>query len=497
MEEENKKDLLSEQMTEEEVEKAIDAIPDGETEEWEDDQTISPEEVTKQLQSRAYLPLRETLMHHRAADIAALFGELEADEYPLLFRILPKKLAAEVFVEMDAEDQAVLIRLFSDKELRAVLDEMAMDDLVDLVEEMPANVVRRILTNATPDDRAEINQLLQYPKDSAGSIMTTEYVCFRQSITVEQAFRVLRQVAIDKETIYTCYVVDAQRHLIGLVTVKKLLLSPLDAVLSDIMTKDVVSVGTHTDKEDVAMVFDRYRFLALPVVDAEERLVGIITFDDAVDVIHEETEEDFAKMAAITPAEEPYLKTSVFTIWKTRIPWLMLLMLSATFTGIIITSFENALAACVALSSFIPMLMDTGGNSGSQASVTVIRGISLGEIGFRDLFAVLFKELRVSLLCGVVLAVANFGKIMLVDHLLMGMAGSDPLLAVQIALTVSLALCVTVVCAKLVGCSLPLLAKKIGFDPAVMASPFITTLVDAISLLVYFGVARAIIPTVL
>ena len=442
--------------------------------------------VLEMMEAKQFSQLRELLSEFPAADLAELFLDIPDEKDPLLFRILPKEIAADVFVEMDTDAQERLLYSFSDRELGEVLSELYMDDTVDIIEEMPANVVARILRLATPEARKQINELLKYPEDSAGSVMTTEFVRLRKDMTVEDAFLAIRRVAIDKETVYTCYVTDEARHLEGVITVKKLLLSEPDALLSEIMEENVVSLETHTDREEVALAFNKYGFLALPVVDAENRLVGIITMDDALDVMHEEAEEDFAVMAAVTPTEDPYLRTGVFRIFASRIPWLLILMLSATFTGMIISGFESALAACVALTAFIPMLMGTGGNSGSQSSTTVIRGISLGEIEFKDTLRVLFKELRVSILCGVCLAVATFAKVMLVDAYMMG----NPQVTPTVALVVSLTLLVTVIAAKLIGCLLPIIAKKVHLDPAVMASPFITTLVDAVSLLVYFAIAR-------
>lgn len=452
------------------------------------------EEIVNLLATRDFASLRQILREENPADIAELFDEIPKEQFPLLFRLLPKELAAEVFVEMDSDVQQIVIGAFSDYELRQVLDELYLDDTVDLIEEMPANVVSRILQNCSSEDRQMINQLLQYPKDSAGSIMTTEYVNLKADMTVEEAFSLIRRVAIDKETIYTCYVTAANRKLIGIVSARALMLSPLTQKIGDIMEQNVISVTTHTDREEVGFLFGKYSFLALPVVDTEDRMLGIITFDDAMDVISEETEEDFAVMAAITPSEcdVPYLKSSSFSIFKARIPWLLLLTLSATLTGLIISSFEASLSACVVLTAFIPMLMGTGGNCGSQSSVTVIRGLSLGEIDFPDLLAVLWKELRVSLLCAVVLSAATFLKIFLVDYLLMHIL--NPVEMLTVPLTVCLTMCVTVIGAKLIGCTLPILVKKIGLDPAVMASPFITTIIDALSLAVYFAFAVWLIP---
>lgn len=446
------------------------------------------ENAMELLAQRKYADLRNTLMELPAADIAEMFEEIPQNQFAILYRILPKELAADVFVELDPDFQQVLIEAFSDKELREVLTELYMDDTVDLIEEMPANVVKRILANSSMENRKTVNELLKYPEDTAGSIMTTEFVRLKEDITVEEAFRLIRKVAIDKETIYTCYVTDNQNHLIGMVTVKYLLLSAYEAKIKDIMQDNVISVKTLDDKEDVAATISKYDALALPVVDEENRLVGIVTVDDAIDVIQDETEEDFAKMNAMAPVETPYLRTSVWTLWKSRIIWLLLLMVSATFTGMIISSFEDALRVQVVLTAFIPMLMDTGGNSGSQASVTVIRAISLGEVEFADLVRVVWKEIRVALLCGVSLAVVTFGKIFLVDKLMM----NKPI-TVSIALVVCLTLCITVLCAKLLGCTLPMIAAKLGFDPAVMASPFITTIVDAVSLLVYFAFATMLL----
>lgn len=430
------------------------------------------------LDEKKYTTLRDILITMNAVDIAALFQELPQEKLPLLFRLLPKELAAETFVEMDGDAQELLIKGFSDNELRDVINELYVDDAVDIVEEMPANVVRRILLQADPDMRKMINEILKYPEDSAGSIMTTEYVSLREDMTVEEAIKRIRRTGIDKETIYTCYVIDPNRKLIGIVSIRTLLLADEDAIIKDIMETNPIYVFTIQDKEEVARAFNKYNFIAIPVVDEEERLVGIVTFDDAMDVMEDEATEDIEKMAAITPSDKPYLKTSIFELWKARIPWLLLLMVSATFTGMIITSFEDALKSYVVLTAFIPMLMDTGGNSGSQAAVTVIRGISLDEVEFSDIFKVMWKEFRVSILCGFTLAAANFVKLLIIDRV-----------GIMVDTTVCITLAVTVVCAKFVGCTLPLLSKRAGFDPAVMSSPFITTIVDAISLMIYFRVA--------
>lgn len=446
---------------------------------------FSFEQALDLLHQKKYAALRSLLSNAEPADIAEFYEQVSGNQYAIVFRILPKELAAEVFVELDSDLQQILIESFSDSELKEVLAELYMDDTVDLIEEMPANVVKRILANSTGETRKTVNELLKYPDDSAGGIMTTEMVRFKQNMTVEEAFELLRRVAIDKETIYTCYVTDVNSRLIGIVTVLTLLLASKDALIGDIMEENAICVSTLDDKEFVAAQISKYDVLALPVVDAEHRLVGIVTVDDAIDVMQDEAEEDFAKMNAMLPTEKPYLKTAPFELWKSRIPWLLLLMVSATFTGMIISSFEEALATQVILTAFIPMLMDTGGNSGGQASVTIIRAISLGEIRFGDWFRIVWKETRVALLCGGTLAVVCFAKLFVVDKWLMGKE-----ITFLIALVICLTLCVTVLCAKVIGCTLPLLAKKMGFDPAVMASPFITTIVDAVSLLVYFQLAK-------
>ena len=441
------------------------------------------------LEQKKYSTLKDILVTMNPPDVAELFEEIADDRLPRLFRLLPKELAAETFVEMQPEQQELLIRGFSDAELRAVVEELYVDDAVDLVEEMPANVVKRILAQADPQMRKEINDLLRYPENSAGSIMTTEYVSLRPQMTVIQAIERIRKTGVDKETIYTCYVTEARR-LLGTVSVKDLLLTTDDSLpVSEIMDGHVISVSTLTDQEEVAQMLSRYNFLALPVVDNGGLMVGIITFDDAMDVLVEETTEDIEKMAGMLPSEKTYLRSSAWDLFKHRIPWLALLMVSATFTGMIITGFESALAAQVVLTAFIPMLMDTGGNSGSQASVTIIRALSLGELDFADTPRVIWKEIRTAVLCGLALATLCFGKIMLVDRMLLG--NQD--ITIMTASVVCFTMAVTVLIAKMVGCTLPLAAKKIGFDPAVMASPFITTIVDALSLLVYFGIASALL----
>ena len=447
--------------------------------------------LQKMLEEKKYTALRDILLVMNPSDIAALFGDLEDRQIPLLFRLLPKELAAETFVEMEPDAQELLIRSFSDTELKEIVDELYVDDAADLVEEMPANVVKRILKQADPEMRKSINQILRYPENSAGSWMTTEYVSLRPDMTVEEAILRIRRQGVDKETIYTCYVTEKDRKLIGLVTVKDLLLAEDDETkISDIMLTNLIFVNTLTDQEDVARMLAKYNFLALPVVDGEGRMVGIVTFDDAMDVIEEETTEDMEIMGGMTPSEKPYLKSTVMDLFKNRIPWLMLLMVSSTFTGLIITAFEGALAAQVALTAFIPMLMGTGGNSGSQSSVTVIRALSLDELKFADIGRVIWKEIRTAVLCAVVLAAVCFAKIWLIDHLLMG----NGEITLMVDAVVCLALGVTVIIAKVVGGILPMVAKMLGADPAVMASPFITTIVDAVSLLVYFLFAKTMLP---
>ena len=446
--------------------------------------------LLRMLEDKKYATLRDILVTMNPSDVAGLFGGLEDKQIPLMFRLLTKEQAAETFVEMDPDAQELLIRGFSDNELKEVLDELYVDDAADIVEEMPANVVKRILKNADPEMRSSINQILRYPEYSAGSIMTTEYVSLRPSMTVGEAILRIRRQGVDKETIYTCYVTAKDRKLLGMVTVKDLLLADDDEIrIEDIMITNMISVTTRTDQEEVAHMFSKYNFLALPVVDGENRMVGIVTFDDAMDVMEEEATEDMELMSAMTPSEKPYIKSSAFELFKNRIPWLMILMISATFTGLIITAFEGALSAQVALTAFIPMLMGTGGNSGSQSSVTVIRSLSLGELRFRDIGIVLWKELRTSLLCGIALGAVCFVKIWLVDHLLMG----NPDVTPMVNAVVCLALAVTVVIAKTVGCMLPMAAKALKLDPAVMASPFISTIVDALSLLVYFLFAKLLL----
>ena len=427
---------------------------------------------------KQYRALKALLIEMNEVDVAGFLDELEPEQQAVIFRLLPKDMAAEVFSYLeDSSDQEKLIGLLSDKELREVLDELYIDDAVDIIEDMPANVVSRILRNTDASTRSQINELLNYPKDSAGSIMTTEFVFLHPDATVEESFARIRRVGLDKETVYTCYVTQ-NRILMGVVTVRRLLLSSYETRIRDIMETNVLSVHTHTDKEEVAQMCSKYDLSALPVVDSDEHLVGIITFDDAMDVMEEEATEDIEKMAAILPTDKPYFQTGVVETWKHRVPWLLLLMISATFTGTILGFFEDALAANAALTLFIPMLMDTGGNSGAQSSVTVIRAMSLGDVEFSDSLRVLWKEFRVAVLCALTLGAVVYAKVIFLDR--RGRA---------VAAVVALTIIVTIIIAKLVGCSLPILAKKLGFDPAVMASPFITTVVDALSLLIYFSIA--------
>ncbi len=440
------------------------------------------EEFEILLSEKKYHQVKELLIHMEPADIAPAFEELSEKQRAVLFRLLPKEAAAEVFVELDSDLQEHLISGFSDHELKEVLDELYVDDAVDIIEEMPANVVKRILHHTDPEMRSDINAMLRYPQDSAGSIMTTEYVHLKKGMTVEDAFLHIRRNGTDKETIYTCYVTDKNRILEGLVSVKDLLLSDYGCLIEDIMETDVIYVNTTDDRENAARMFEKYDFLALPVVDNEKRLVGIVTVDDAIDVIQEETTEDIEKMAAIVPSDKPYLKTGIFETFRLRIPWLLVLMISSAFTEAILTAYEKAFVSFSILTAFIPMIMGTGGNSSSQASVTIIRGLSLGDIEFRDIFRVILKEAGVAIACGIVLAAANFLKLMIFNHV-----------SAQVAFVVCLTLVCTVIFAKVVGCSLPMLAKKVGFDPAVMASPLITTIVDAVSLVIYAAIATNIL----
>ena len=451
---------------------------------------LSPEDVGMLLHSLDLKYLKPLLAEMNAIDAARALEAVEEEDLPLLFRLLPKDLAAEAFVEIDSDKQETLIGKLNNLEIHRVMNDLFLDDIADILEEMPANVVKKLLAGCDKETRSRVNELLKYPKDSAGSIMTVEFVSLHPTMTVDQAFDKIRKTAIDKETIYTCYVVDEKNYLVGIVSAKELLLSQKDSLIEDVMETNFAYAVTTDDKEQAANLLKEYSLLAIPVVDEEKRLVGIVTVDDAIDVIEEENTEDIEKMAAILPSEKPYLKTSVFSIWLKRIPWLLILMVSATFTGLILNTYEGKLALIsTVLFACVPMIMDTGGNAGSQASVTVIRALALNELSTKDAFRVLWKETRASILLGLTLALACFGKLMLVDNLIFGYADYTPFTC----FVVSLALACTVVVAKLVGCTLPLLAKKAKLDPAVVASPFITTVVDAVSLIVYCALAVALL----
>lgn len=446
------------------------------------------DEICELLEQRKFNTLRDIITQMNEVDIAELIDEATPEQAVIIFRLLPKQLAAEAFAYMDSDTRERLVVVLADRELRLVMQELFVDDVASMLEEMPASVVKKMLKATSAEDRREINQILQYPEDSAGSVLTTECVRLKATMTVADAFEYIRAYGPDKETIYTCYVTDANRYLQGVLTVKDLLLAKSADIVGELMETNVISAHTTDDREEVAKTFTKYDFSALPVVDKENRLVGIITVDDIVDVIEQEATEDIEKMAAIVPGDKPYLKTGVIETVKNRIPWLVLLMFLATFTGMIITSFENSLAGSIALTAFIPMIMNTGGNSGSQSSVAIIRSLALDDIEFKDIGRIIFKEARVSLLCGIILAVCNFGKILLVDNIIMKSG-----ISTEVAAVVCITLLVTVVAAKIIGCTLPLLAKLCRLDPAVMASPFITTIVDAISLFVYFQIASAML----
>lgn len=448
------------------------------------------EELEEMCHEKQYNDLRKRFLDMNPADIAWLFDDMPEDHLPVMFRLLAKEKAAEVFVELESDSQEMLIKGFSNTELESILNELFLDDTIDVIEEMPANVVKRILKYSDPKTRNDINKILRYPEDSAGSLMTTEFINLRRKNSVAGAFDVIRQNGDDSETINVSYVTDEERHLMGYVTIRTLVLEKdQTALIGDIMDPNVIFVHTTDDRESVVQQMSKYDFDTMPVVDAEDRLVGIITIDDAIDVIEEEATEDIEKMAAITPSDRPYLRTSTFDIWKSRIPWLMILMLSSTFTGMIINSFESALASCVALTAFIPMLMGTGGNCSNQTSATVIRGLSIQEIEFCDIFRVIWKEARVGLLAGAALALVSFVKVLLFDRLLLG----NPEITVTVSAVIALTLLITAFCSKIVGAFMPLFAKKVGADPAVVASPFITTIVDALSLLIYFSFAKLLL----
>ena len=439
-------------------------------------------------EERNYLKMKEQLNEMHAPDVAILLEEVAEEsqkKFLILFRLLNKELAAETFVEMSTDNQEYLINTFSDAELKSVFEELFVDDTVDIIEEMPANVVKRILNTSDAETRQYINQILKYPEDSAGSLMTMEYVSLKKHWTVKECFDRIRQVAVDKETVYTCYVTDEKRHLIGIVSVRTLLLNSYDTVIEDIMETEIISVDTNADREYVASVFAKYDLNAVPIVDLENRIVGIVTVDDALDVMDEEATEDIAKMAAVTPTDEPYLEQSVWQIWKSRVLWLLILLVSSTFTGIILSSYEQSLSTITTLLiSCVPMIMGTGGNAGSQASVTITRSLAIGEVETSDAWRVLWKELRAAIILAITLAVACFVKLMLIDNLIFGEEYTW-----QVSAVVSLALLLTIVIAKTVGCLMPILAKLCKLDPAVVASPFITTIVDVLSLIVYCAIA--------
>ena len=430
------------------------------------------------IEEKKFSETKKIFLKMNEYDIASLIQELPEDKIVQAFRLLPKAIATDVFVNMDEEVQRNLISSLTKEESKGIIEDMFTDDAADLFEEMPAIMVQRLLSNVDKSTRADINKLLKYPEDSAGSLMAMEYIHLKKGLTIKESIERIRKQKEEFVTYDSCFVTDNERTLLGYVTVKDLIINDPETLIDDIMQTCEHPLTTMMDQEEVASIFQDYDYSTLPVVDSENRLVGIITVDDIIDIMEEEATEDIEKMAAITPTDKPYMKTGVFETWKKRIPWLLLLMVSATFTGSIITHFEGALAAAVVLTSFIPMLMDSGGNAGSQASVSVIRALSLDEIEFKDTFKVIWKEIRVAVLCGIVLSLCNFAKLMLLD---------------KVGLTVSLVVCITllitVMFAKFVGCTLPILAKRVGFDPAVMASPFITTIVDACSLLIYFKVA--------
>lgn len=440
------------------------------------------ETIKQLLEQKDYIAIKKTISETNVVDIAALFDELEPSQQLVLFRLLPKSICADVFAYMPLDFQQEFIMRLTEAEARDILNDLFIDDAADLLEEMPASVVNKLLKHTDAKTRYQINHILKYPEDSAGSHMTVEFVDLKPTMTIREAIRRIRAIGIDSETINTCYVVDHERHLLGYVTIRQLILSQSDTLIENIMIENLIKVNTLQDQEAMALDFTKYDLTVMPVVDNEDRLVGIVTVDDVVDILQEEATEDMEMMSGMSPSDKPYLRTGVFETFKQRIPWLLLLMVSATFTGKIIQGFETALASCAVLTAFIPMLMDTGGNSGSQTSVSVIRGISLGEIEFKDTLQIMFKELRVSFLVGGTLAVCNFFKILIID-------GVGP----KIALVVCLTLWATVMIAKFVGAILPIGAKKIGFDPAIMASPFITTIVDALSLLIYFSIARSLL----
>lgn len=440
------------------------------------------EQLLELLENKEYIKLRDLLIEMNHVNIAEILEELDTNNQLVIFRILPKDTAVLVFSYLSTDTQEAIIHAITDKEVKTLIDELYFDDMIDLLEEMPANIVKKIIRNVSEEERSLVNQFLKYPENSAGSLMTIEYVDLKRDITVKDALQKIKRIGLEKETVYTCYVIDQNRKLEGIVSLRELVVSPDDTLISDLMTTDVIYVHTNDDQEEIAKVFKKYGFLALPVVDTEKRLVGIITFDDIMKVIEEESTEDIYKMAAIVPSEETYMSSSIFHLARNRITWLLFLMISATFTGYIIRNYEATLSSQVILASFIPMLMDTAGNAGSQASTLIIRGLSLGEVKIKDIFKIIFKEFRISLIVGLILSSINLIRILIVDKT-----------SFSIALTVSLSLYLTIVFAKVFGGMLPIIASKLKLDPAIMASPIITTIVDAISLLFYFQLASLIL----
>lgn len=434
------------------------------------------------IEQKKYVDIKKELSEMNEVDIAELLDPLDPHKTLLLFRMLPKDLAVEVFSYFSSEQQMEIINSVTDKELEYIIAELFFDDMIDLIEEMPANIVKKILKSAKEDERKLINQFLKYPANSAGSIMTIEYVDLKKEMTVKEALKHIKETGISKETVYTCYVTDKKRVLEGIISLRSLVVADEDDKLEDIMEKEVIKVNTHDDQESVAAIFIKYGFIALPVVDNENRLIGIITFDDIMDVMEQEATEDFQLMAAMSPSEEAYLDTDVFTLAKQRLPWLLILMISATFTGRIMLKFENVLASVVILSTFIPMLMDTGGNSGNQSSTLIIRGLAVGEITTKDWLKVLWKEIRISTIVGTTLSAVNFARLIILERV-----------ELIIAVTVSITILITVIAAKIVGGTLPLIAKKLKLDPAIMAGPLITTIVDAICLILYFLIAKQLL----
>ena len=443
------------------------------------------EKIKELISEKKFREVKDLLKNEQIIDIAEAIKDLEIDDIAKIIRLMNKDMAAELFAELPLSIETELLSKLTDKEAVFIINEMFADDAADVLDEMPANMVTRILKQCDKDTRSDINKLLNYPEDSAGSVMTVEYAELKDDLTIKQAISILRREIDDYETINVCYVVDNRRKLLGHITLRDILLANYEDIIGDIATKDTICVKTTTDQEEVGKLFKKYDLTVMPVVDSEDRLVGIITIDDVMDIMEEEATEDIEKMAAISPSDKPYLEISPWQTWKARIPWLLLLMISATFTGQIISNFENSLAILPILTAYIPMLMDTGGNAGSQASVTIIRSLSLNQVNFKDIGKVIWKELRVSIMVGATLAIANFGKLMLIDNMLL----KNEAVTLPVAGVICLTIFMIVIVAKFIGCTLPILTKKLGFDPTVMASPFITTIVDALGLIVYFQIA--------